>query len=355
MNESGQRLEKYLQYSFEKGYFNGNWIFSERGHIISKGSMGIAHPYRKNLLNENAVFEMASVSKQFTAAAIMVLGEQGKIKLNDSFHKYFPDNPYSKNITIEHLLNHTSGLPDYMDWLKNKGQKDKKIYPNSIMETFLNESDLPPMFLPGDKWDYCNTAYALLALIVEKASDKNFTDFMNEYIFIPCDMKNSCVYHRRMNGDTIDNYAFGMVFDEGEYKLPDDTEEFNYVIPLDGIEGDGIINTTIEDMYKWDIALRKGTVLSLEAQRKMYTPAKTNDGETYPYGYGWQIEEDKDAGRIVNHGGGWPGYNTMFIRLLDKEVMLALMTNQTGCNGNARSELLDGLLEIACGRQADLP
>ncbi len=352
MEQLKKTAEDFIAYSFEKGYFHGNWLLKKQGKVVSRGALGTAHPARKNPLREDTVFEMASVSKHFTATAVMILRDRGALSLDDRLEQYFPGAPYP-GIVLRNLLNHTSGLPDYMEWLGKKG--GDTIYPNAVMEEFLLHSGLPALFAPGERWSYCNTAYALLALVVEKASGKSFADFLRDEIFVPCGMKSSCVYHRRMNGETIENYAYGMVLDGGVYKLPEDTAENRFVVPLDGIEGDGIVNTTIDDMLAWDRAQRDCTVLSTQSQAEMAAPTRLNGGEDYPYGYGWRIGTDPDAGRVIQHSGSWPGYNTNFVRLLDEDSMLVCMCNQTGCDGIARSEVMAGLTEILCGRTPRLP
>jgi len=347
-------MEAFLAYCYEKGYFNGVWIFIKKGEVISKGVLGKAHPYNDRMLDTDTVFEMASVSKHFTATAIMILRDKGMLSLEDSLQKYIPGAAY-QGITVRHMLNHTSGLPDYFKWVTELGKQDNTIYPNTVIERFILESGLPSLFTPGEIYSYCNTAYSILALIVEKVSGKSFAGFMRDEIFVPCGMMNSCVYHRRMQGETISNYAYGMVLSDGKYMLPDDVEESNYVIPLDGVEGDGIVNTTLDDIHKWDIAQREQTVLSLASQQEMCSDTVLNDGSTYPYGYGWRLVNDADCGLAVTHGGGWPGYNTRFLRLLEENTMAAVFCNQTGCDGMARSEMFEGVAEITFGREPKLP
>ncbi len=351
MDHLKEKTQEFFYDAFKKGFFNGCWLFLKKGEVVSHGALGTTHPYRKTPLNEDSVFELASVSKHFTATAIMVLHQRGELSIDDPISKYFPDLPYNPEITVKNLMNHTSGLPDYMDWIYEKCKEEGKNAENTEIVRFLHESGLPAVFEVGEKWSYCNTAYCLLALIVEKVSGKSFTDFMREEIFLPCGMKNTCVYHRRLNGETIENYAYGMVpGEEGEYVLPDDTKESGYVVELDGAEGDGIVNTNIGDMLLWDRAMREGTILTQEIQAEMRTPTVTKDGEVWNYGYGWFVDTDKDAGRIAYHGGGWPGYKTWFGRLLDEDSMIVCLTNCDYADGSIRGDIIAGLRELLCGR-----
>lgn len=347
-------LDTFLTHCYEKGYFNGTWLLKKKGEVVSKGAIGRAHPYQDTPLRVDTVFEIASVSKHFTATAIMILRDRGLLSLDDPLEKYIPGVPYP-GIVVKNLLNHTSGLPDYMEWLAELGNRENTVLPNSSIVRFLLESGAPPVFAPTTDWSYCNTAYSVLACIVELVSGKSFPDFMRDEIFVPCGMNDSCVYHRRMNGISIDNYAYGMVLTDDGYKLPDDTEEHAYVIPLDGMEGDGIVNTTVLDMLKWDEAQRKETVLKRASQEEMATPTTLLNGERYPYGYGWSLEGDPDCGRALRHGGGWPGYNTHFLRLLDEDTMVVVFCNQTGCESMARSEVFTGASAIAFGHEPPLP
>ena len=354
MNGLKRQIEEFVKYSFDKGFFNGTWLVKRKGEVISKGAIGKAHPYTDRPVKIDTIFELASVSKHFTATAIMILRDRDALSLCDPLEKYISGCPYP-GITVRNLLNHTSGLPDYMEWVAEYGKKNKTIPQNSIIEKFLLESGSEKLFEPGQGWSYCNTAYSVLAFIIEKASGKNFPDFMKDEIFTPCGMKNSCVYHRRMNGETIENYAYGMVLHEGKYTLPDDIEDENHVIPLDGMEGDGIVNTTVEDMLKWDEAIRAETVLKRASQDEMHTETVLFDGEAHPYGYGWRLMTDPEAGKVAQHGGGWPGYNTTFVRVIDDDAMAVVLCNQTGCDNLARSELLQGFEALVLGRSAKLP
>lgn len=354
MKEFAKKIEKFVNHSYEKGFFNGTWLLRMNGEIISHGAKGICHPYRNNLLNESTVFDLASVSKQFTASAVMILRDRGMLSLDDSIEMYFPELPY-KGITVRNLLNHTAGLPDYMKWVGKIYADSGKIPENDIIESFLRRNGAPALFQPGDRYSYSNTGYSLLAHLVEKIGGKPFADFLKDEIFTPCGMADTCLYHRRLNGETIENYAYGMVLKNGKYVLPDETEDEGYVVPLDGINGDGAVNTTIHDMLLWDQALRRGNILSLATQNEMYTETILNNGEKCSYGYGWHVEKDEKKGKYIEHGGGWPGYNTMFTRLLEQDSMLVVLFNQTGCDAYGRMQVFKGLRELLLGGDPELP
>ena len=350
------KLEKFIEYAYERGFFNGVWLLSENGAIVSEGALGVADITGRRL-DKDSVFELASVSKQFTAGGIMILRDRGLLNLDDPITDYFPESSYDQSITIRNLLNHTSGLPDYMPWVMKKAIAEGTIPTTDIMEEFLSESGDPADFPPGEKWEYCNTGYALLAQIIKKVSGKSYGDFLKDEIFIPLGMENTTVYHRRLNRDQIiDNYAYGLIWDEGEYRYPDDTESRNYVIPLDGIEGDGTVNSNLHDMLLWDRALRNGSLLSPDTQKEMWQPTRLNDGLEKAYGFGWMLDMDRADGLSnVRHNGDWPGYSTMFLRFLDKDSTFIYMLNRTGQDDIAHSMTRDGMLETVLEKEAMLP
>ena len=153
----------------EKNLFTGTWLFAENGEIISKGAVGWRDPDNTLPVLEDSVFDLASVSKQFTAAAVMLLRRKGLLDLDDEITQFFPALPY-KGVTIRHLLTHTSGLPDYMNWVCQLAEEENTIPDNSAIIRFLTESGKEPLFQPGEKYSYCNTGYCVLAEIVEKLS-----------------------------------------------------------------------------------------------------------------------------------------------------------------------------------------
>src|SRR5450631_3713547 len=173
--------------------FNGNVLVAKAGKIIFQKSYGYRNYNTKEMLDNNSVFELCSVTKQFTAVAILQLMEAGKLKLSDSLRQYFPAMPYN-NITIQQLLTHTSGLPDYTDSMGNYWNHKNIAFNNDVIH-FMEKEKLPANFKPGAKSQYCNTGYMLLASIVEKLSGMPFQDYLQQYIFKPLDMSHSRIYN----------------------------------------------------------------------------------------------------------------------------------------------------------------
>ncbi|HTN18744.1 MAG TPA: serine hydrolase domain-containing protein, partial [Chitinophagaceae bacterium] len=181
---------------YDEGLFNGNVLLAERGQVVLSKSYGYADEVTKRKLNEQSVFELASCSKQFTAAAIALLQQQGKLSYDDPLSKWIPALQVYKGVTIRHLLQHTSGLPDYMELLDTVWDH-KKIASNKDMIDMFARYHPEPEFDAGTKFEYSNTGYALLASVIEAASGKSYDAFLQEKIFVPLGMKSSLVYTRR--------------------------------------------------------------------------------------------------------------------------------------------------------------
>ncbi|MBR6040919.1 MAG: beta-lactamase family protein [Clostridia bacterium] len=323
-------MDQFACEAYAKGVFTGTWLYAENGDIVSSGAVGFRDPEDTLPMREDSIFELASVSKQFTAAAIMLLYKRGLLRFEDELSKFFPENPY-EGVTISHLLYHTSGLPDHEDWAMENLKDETSIPKNDLCVRFLRESGLEPAFAPGEKWEYSNTAYCLLAEIVAKVSGMPFETFMQKEIFEPCGMLSTRVCHIRVDGIPFDNFARGLVFCDGKYRIPDELEDCREVILLDGECGVGFVYTNIFDMLRWDRALREETLFTKEDQAVMFTPALLNngevatDGEGDGYGFGWFITDDPALGRILSHSGGWPGYATWCERCVEKDRMLVIL------------------------------
>ncbi|HPH22627.1 MAG TPA: serine hydrolase domain-containing protein, partial [Chitinophagaceae bacterium] len=248
-------IDSVVNNLFKSERFNGNILVAEKGNVLYNKSFGIANESTKELLNESSIFELASVSKQFTAMAIVILKEKGKLSYEDKISTFLPQLSNYKNVTIKHLLNHTGGLPDYMDLMDSLFDKRKIATNKDIVDLFAKHNP-KILFEPNTKWEYSNTGYAFLASIIEKVSGLSYGDYLQKAIFKPLEMNNTFVYTRRFAPKKISNYAFGYIYSDSlkKYILPDELEETKMVIWLDGIVGDGTVNSTVNDLLKWDRA-----------------------------------------------------------------------------------------------------
>ncbi|MCR8844571.1 beta-lactamase family protein [Paenibacillus sp. SC116] len=322
-----RQLETLFNTLAESGQFNGAVLVAEQGQVIYEGSFGYANLEQEQPLNKDSIFELASVSKPITALGIIRLAQEGKLHVDDLVEKWIPELPY-KQITVKHLLQHTSGLPDYMTLFVQHWDKDD-IANNQDMLELLIEHQPDVRFAPNDKWEYSNTGYVLLAIIIERVSGKSFPDFMIEHLFEPLGMSNTRIYNRRYSNQTIDNYAYGYVWDvkEERFVLPDTLPETDMVVYLDGIQGDGTVNSTLGDLLKLDQALYTGEWITKESLKEAFTPTLLNNGETFPYGYGWLVSNEDNRGMLVSHSGGWPGYATNYKRYIDQEKTFIILNN----------------------------
>lgn len=327
-----KQLDSLFKSLYAEKKLYGNVLIADKDNIIYQASFGLANHETNAALDAESIFELASVSKQFTAMGIMLLKKQGKLQYSDSLQKFIPGFPYP-GITVRHLLNHTSGLPDYMELFAQHWDSTKIATNKDIIELMTRHRPAP-VFDPGEKWEYSNTGYALLATIIEKASGSEFGKYLEKNIFKPLDMKRTLVLCRRFEKKTPPNYAFGYVREkEGDvYVLPDGVPGVGTMVySLDGIMGDGTVNSTTTDLLKWDRALYTEKLVSHDAMKEAYTPATLNSGKTHPYGFGWATGTIEGIGSIVNHSGGWPGYGTLIERHLETgRSIIILLNHETG-------------------------
>lgn len=356
-------MENLARAAYEKGSFNGTWLYAENGRIVSKGACGWRDAENTLPMQEDTIFEMASVTKMFTAAAVMLLVREGRLGLDDEYVKYFPDYPYP-GVTVRHLLTHTSGMPDDFEtdtWVCPVWENEKRIPPCSEILRFIRESGEEASHAPGETFRYTDIGYCLLANLVEKLSGTGFEDFLKKNIFEPAGMKDSAIRHTRRDGRPSDRFARNMVLeDDGNY-VPSDVSKFTapYVIGSDGLNGCDYLYTTIFDMLAWDRALREEKVLTREEQMVMYTPMKLTSGEDYidedgeGYGFGWGIMKDAEHGLIVSHSGGMPGLETWFEHFVDEDRTLVILCCRDYSDVRAFVRFWDGMRAIAADEEPE--
>jgi CubicO group peptidase (beta-lactamase class C family) len=355
-------MESLARAAYEKGSFNGAWLYAENGEIVSKGSFGFRDAENKLPMTEDSIFEMASVTKMFTATAVMLLVRERKLVLDDEYTKYFPEYPY-EGVTIRHLLTHTSGMPDF-DVEELVGpvlDGEKRIPSNSEIIHLIREAGEDPACAPGEHYEYSDVGYMLLANVVEKVSGMKFEEFMKKNVFEPAGMKDSGIYHTRRDGRPSDRFTRNMVLeDDGSY-VPSDVSELSakYVVGSDGMNGCDYLYTTIFDMLAWDRALREEKVLTREEQRIIYTPVKLNSGEEYideddeGYGFGWCIGSDPALGEVVSHSGGMPGLLTWFERFVDTDRVLVMMNCRDYADVRAFVSFWEGMIAVAADKEPE--
>ncbi|MEM1328785.1 MAG: serine hydrolase domain-containing protein [Bacteroidota bacterium] len=324
---SYERIDSSFQVAYDSSGFTGNVLVAEDGKIVYARSFGYANLEDSLLIDLNTVFELASVSKQFTAAGIMLLEQQQKIKASDAIATYFPELKKYAAITVDDLIRHTSGLPDYLgfEWNTPEG---KFVTNDSIIQRFQNES-IALDFQPGEGDEYSNTNYVLLASLIERVSGQSFGDFLKENIFEPVGMYHTQVNRSRYDKTTIFNRASAYVYSD-ELKrpiVPDEHPEEKWIVPLDGIVGDGMVNSTALDLLKWDQMLYTNLIFEEPYRQRLFLPTALNDGSMNDYAYGWGIRSDSTMGTIVSHSGGWAGFVNYIERHTDHNKTIIFLQN----------------------------
>jgi len=327
------KIDRLLTSMYKNGNLNGNILIAEKGKVVYKKSFGFSNDSTKEKLNDHSIFELASISKQFTAMAIVILKEKKKLNYDDKMSKYIPELSHYDNITIRHLLNHTGGLPDYMEIMDTVFDKSKIATNDDIINLFAK---LKPstLFESNTQWQYSNTGYALLATIIERVTGMSYGAYLSKVIFKPLRMTNTFVYTRRYAPKKISNYAYGFVYSDSlkKYSLPDFLNETKQVVWMDGIVGDGTVNSTVVDLLKWDRALYTTQLITKESKNEVFTSSELNDKSKSNYGFGWFIEDNGIYGNIVNHSGGWPGYLTFIDRHIQNDKTIIVLLNYSNEN-----------------------
>jgi CubicO group peptidase (beta-lactamase class C family) len=304
---------------------SGVILYGEKGKILYHEATGYREYANKTPVQKTDIFELASLSKQFTAMIIMMLKEKGRLDYDDDVAKYL-DIPY-KNISIRQLLTHTSGLPDYQEIMDKHWDKSKVASNKEILE-YLNLYAPPTVFEPGAKYDYSNTGYVLLASIAEKASGKDFIWMCRQWIFRPLKMKSTDIRTLEEKA-AVQNFALGHIFvkDRNEYVRADSFPSSNYTIWLGNRKGPGRVSSTAGDLFKWNEALYTEKLVKQSTLKEAFMPMKLNDGTYSNYGFGWSIVSDSSKGKVVMHTGDNPGYTTRIVRYLDAGRLIILLTN----------------------------
>ncbi|HEY8410117.1 MAG TPA: serine hydrolase domain-containing protein [Pyrinomonadaceae bacterium] len=286
------------------------------GEIVLAKGYGLANLEHQVPVKPETIFQSGSMGKQFTATAVMMLVEEGKLSLDDKLIKFFPDGPQAwRNITVRHLLTHTSGMGDYPDDFDLR-----RDYTEDEMVQRIKA--IPLAFQPGEKWSYSNLAYVTLGVLIHKVSGKFYGDFLQERVFKPLGMSTARVISE---ADIVPNRAAGYRLVNGELKNQ------NWVSPTLNTTADGALYLTVYDMAKWDAALYTDKLLKRSSLEQMWTPVKLNDGKTCPYGFGWALG-NVHGHRLIEHGGSWQGFKSQISRYVDDKLTVVVFANQARAN-----------------------
>lgn len=338
-NQKGN-FQKYLDSLFRNlnryDLFNGNVLVAENNQIVYKNSFGYSDFARGKRNDEYTLFCLASVSKVITSTAVLQLVEKKKIKPDDKLSQYFADFPYPE-ISIRHLLTHTSGLPDYELFDKQIKEYPDKILTNSDVMPALKLMPKPLPQKPGEVWKYSNTNYMLLALLIEKISKTSFEKYVRQNIFEPAGMKNTFFATELFQKENrAVNHEYPFLFSTDRQNVDSLRKHRWRTYNASGFIGQGNILSTTDDLLKFDNALYQGLLLSQASLNEAFTPARKPDGNIInasggigkgSYGLGWFILDDTSNGRVVGHTGGQPGALSIFLRNFDKHQTIVVFDN----------------------------
>jgi CubicO group peptidase (beta-lactamase class C family) len=306
------RVDAFVASEMKKQHIPGVSVAVVRdGTVVLAKGYGFANVEHQVPVKPETIFQSGSVGKQFTATAVMMLVEEGKIGLDDPITKYFPDGPEAwKAIKVRNLLSHTGGTTDYpndFDFRKDYTEDD----------LLKRAETIPLAFKPGEKWSYSNLGYVLLGILIHKVSGKFYGDFLQERIFKPLDMSTARIISEE---DIVPNRAAGYRLEKGALKNQE------WVSPSVNTTADGALYLTALDMARWDAALYTEKLLKKSSLDQMWTPVTLNDGKPSRYGFGWGIGEIRGH-RIVEHGGAWQGFKAYIARYVDKKLTVIAFAN----------------------------
>ena len=321
-----KKLDKSIDSLYALHEFNGNILLVKNGVMLYEKSIGFTDSTTKHTLTISSEFNLASISKTFTSSLVLMYVQEGKLKIDDQVHTYLPEFPY-KDITIRHLLNHTHGMIEYFDWI-NDTLKIKDTIGNDQLLVLLSKYKPALNSVPGEKFNYCNTGYAVLSEVLETISGMPYATLLKSKITKPLKLENTYVQTVKMP-NSPKNRVYGMKFKDGRWKAFDLTT-------LDEVVGDGNIYSTVYDLQKWDQALRDGKILNPALLQEAYTPAVVKEQPKMVYGLGWIINE---PGKKVSHSGSWNGFKNNMVRDLQNGYTLISLSNGTA--GIASYKLLD--------------
>lgn len=330
-------LNDYMKSLEENKNFYGSVLVAKDGKVLLNNGYGFADLNQKTKNKSGTKFAIGSVTKQFTAMGIMQLVEQDLIKVDDKISKYIPSAPYGDKITIHNLLTHTSGLVNYTNLNEFLTGNIKNKKPIELIEII---KDLPLEFQPGERFEYNNTGYLLLGMIIENVSEKPFEDYLKENIFNPLNMKDTGISYGK-NNETPDSTPY-----VGHLEV----QPIDDKLLLSQAYGAGNMYSTVEDLYRWDRALNTEKLVKKETLDKIFK-GHTPITEEVSYGYGWMIEDTENR-REIYHGGNTFGYSSNIARYIDEDLTVIILTNK-GISDVER--LTNALTNIALGKEYEMP
>ncbi|MFY8086549.1 MAG: serine hydrolase domain-containing protein, partial [Rubrivivax sp.] len=288
-----------------------------QGQVLKASGYGTSNLEHAVPVSRSTLFQSGSLGKQFTAVALMLQVEDGKLALDDSITRFFPQAPPSwQPITVRHLLTHTSGIPNYDE----RTLDYRKDYTED--ELLRLAFSLPLEFPAGARWNYGNTGYVLLGILIGKASGQFYGDVLRDRVFAPLGMKTARVISEE---DVLMHRAAG-------YRLAGDTlKNQEWVSPRLNTTADGSLYLSLDDWLRWEQALRQRAVLRPASWQQIFTPVQLNSGETFPYGFGWGLHDGRGP-PTYRHAGSWQGFETAYLHAIDADLTVIVLCNLAQAN-----------------------
>lgn len=311
-------IDTFYTKAYNRGAYNGCVLVAQGNTILYCNALGVANKAQNIALTTNTAFELASVSKQFTAIAILKLYEQGKLNLGDSVTKYIPNFPY-RGVLLLDLLNHRSGLPNYTNFCTDYVKGRDTMLSNLAVVKLMCANKPTPQGTPNGRFTYCNTNYVVLAHIVQLVSGLEFPMYMQQQIFAPIGMNKSYIKNKRQAFAHNEAVGYNTRFTIYGFDM------------YDGCYGDKGVFSTVQDMYLWDNMLRGNTFLKQTTLQKAFTPYsfERNGKRNYGLGFRMTLNEQKTP-ELIYHNGWWHGYRTLFYKNLPNDIMIVSLQNTTG-------------------------
>lgn len=311
-----QEVAEMMRNRLSPRTFSGALLIAKKGVILYEKYQGEENHATKTPVTDSSSFQLASISKTFTGMAVLSLVEKGKLGLDDPLQKFFPDFPYL-GITVSMLLNHRSGLPNYL-YFCDSLIKDRSVFlTNEEVIRLMTEHKPPAQYQPDRHFNYCNTNYLLLATIIEKASGQKYADYLQQTFFTPLEMTGTFVMD-----PTQAPRPHQTVSHLFSWKAEPDNA-------FDGVTGDKGIYSTARDMLKWDQAIYSGNLFKPETLKAAFTPYSHEKPGIRNYGFGWRLMAYPDSTKnIVYHNGWWHGNNTVFYRFVEDSTTLIILGNR---------------------------
>jgi CubicO group peptidase (beta-lactamase class C family) len=341
-NDLSSSIQHYIDNAYPQSEPGAGIILLRNGQILYRGGVGLANLEHQIPIDADMPFRLASLTKPLTATAILLLEEQGQLKLTDPITRFLPDFPTGKTpITLEHLVTHTSGIQNYTQLPEWWAVHRQDLNPSELIDLFQSH---PKVFPPGTHWTYSNSGYVLLGAIIEEISGQSYGEFIEQQIFAPLEMQHS--WYGGNVSQVIPKLVSGYSKPAAEYVHAE------YLSYTQAYAAGGLVST-VDDLAKWFSALCTGKLLSADIVKRAWEPYHLQDGEPVSYGYGWMLSA-YNSHSMIEHNGLLPGFSTYLIGLPEEAIFAAVLSNNDS-QSTRPERLAFELVTLALGQPYKTP